>query len=227
MTEQDWHKTERLDLMLDFAWGRMSERPRRLFACACVRVGWEAMDLDPARTAVEVSEAFADGHGTAADLRRVRQAVRAALDRMAQEVRGSWVGHEARHTAWCLAEAARRAATEKQLRNAVIQADQTFYFSALRNRAAQLPGLFRDVVGNLFRPDAPDPAWRTPSVVTLTRAAYAERDLPSGHLDATRLAVLADALEAAGATGEIVAHLRSPGPHVRGCWTVDLLLGKG
>jgi hypothetical protein len=42
-----------------------------------------------------------------------------------------------------------------------------------------------------------------------------------------RLAVLADALEEAGcADADILSHLRGPGPHVRGCWVVDLLLGK-
>jgi hypothetical protein len=42
-----------------------------------------------------------------------------------------------------------------------------------------------------------------------------------------RLPVLADALEEAGCTdADILSHLRGPGPHVRGCWVVDLLLGK-
>jgi hypothetical protein len=37
----------------------------------------------------------------------------------------------------------------------------------------------------------------------------------------------ADALEDAGCTdSDLLGHLRSPGPHVRGCWTVDLVLGK-
>jgi hypothetical protein len=42
-----------------------------------------------------------------------------------------------------------------------------------------------------------------------------------------RLAVLADALEEAGAEGELLGHLRGLGPHVRGCWAVDLVLEKG
>jgi hypothetical protein len=38
---------------------------------------------------------------------------------------------------------------------------------------------------------------------------------------------LGDALEEAGCSDEeILAHLRGPGPHVRGCWVVDLLLNK-
>ena len=42
-----------------------------------------------------------------------------------------------------------------------------------------------------------------------------------------RLPILADALEDAGCTDpDTLAHCRGPGPHVRGCWVVDLLLGK-
>src|SRR5262245_57779436 len=60
------------------------------------------------------------------------------------------------------------------------------------------------------------------------RRAYEERSLPSGHLDPARLLVLADALEEAGcADADLPGHLRGPGPHVRGCWALDLILGKG
>ena len=65
-------------------------------------------------------------------------------------------------------------------------------------------------------------------MVALARAAYDQRELPSGALDTTRLAVLADALEEAGCDqADLLTHLRGPGPHVRGCWVVDLILGKG
>jgi hypothetical protein len=51
--------------------------------------------------------------------------------------------------------------------------------------------------------------------------------LPSSELDTARLTVLADALEEAGCgDGEMLGHLRSAGPHVRGCWALDLVLGK-
>ena len=53
-------------------------------------------------------------------------------------------------------------------------------------------------------------------------------ELPSGHQAAARLAVLADTLEEAGCSdSDLLGHLRGPGPHVRGCWVVDLVLGKG
>jgi hypothetical protein len=86
--------------------------------------------------------------------------------------------------------------------------------------------LWRDIFGNPFCPVALDPAWLTGEVLALAEAAYQERLLPSGQLDPARLAVLADALEEAGAGGELLTHLRSAGPHVRGCWAVDLLAGR-
>jgi hypothetical protein len=57
-------------------------------------------------------------------------------------------------------------------------------------------------------------------VLKLSRAIYDDRAFD-------RLPVLADALEDAGCTDRtILAHCRSGGEHVRGCWVVDLLLGK-
>src|SRR5262249_17879854 len=97
------------------------------------------------------------------------------------------------------------------------------------HEAAQAP-LLRDIFGNPFRPVTTNPAWLTWSdgtVVKLGEAIYQERELRSGPLDLTRLAVLADALEDAGcADPDLLGHLRGAGPHVRGCWAVDLLLGK-
>jgi hypothetical protein len=92
-------------------------------------------------------------------------------------------------------------------------------------------GLLRDIFGNLFRPLLPvSPAWLAWSNCTIPRlaeAAYNERQYPAGTLDVARLAVLADALEEAGCDDAgLVGHLRSEGPHVRGCWAIDLVLAK-
>ncbi len=85
--------------------------------------------------------------------------------------------------------------------------------------------LLRDLFGNPFRPTKLAPTWRTAAVVRLAEAAYNERDLPSGHLDGSRLAVLADTLEEAGCTDQqVLEHLRGPGPHYRGCFVLDLVL---
>src|SRR5262249_10239689 len=69
-------------------------------------------------------------------------------------------------------------------------------------------GCIREVFGNPFRALALDPAWLTPMVVSLARAAYDERLLPSGELCPQRLAVLAGALGGAGAGGGVIRHRR-------------------
>ena len=80
--------------------------------------------------------------------------------------------------------------------------------------------LLRDILGNPFRPVALDPEWRTSTVVALAQGIYEERAFD-------RLPILADALQDAGCENEdILNHCRSKGPHVRGCWVVDLLLGN-
>jgi hypothetical protein len=70
-------------------------------------------------------------------------------------------------------------------------------------------------------------AWNNGTVKLLAKAAYEERERLSGYLDRARLAVLADAVQEAGCDDEdLVTHLRAEGPHVRGCWALDLLLKK-
>ena len=65
-----------------------------------------------------------------------------------------------------------------------------------------------------------DSSWRTSTVVALAQGIYAERALD-------RLPILADALQDAGCdNADILTHLRGDGPHVRGCWALDLILGK-
>ena len=111
--------------------------------------------------------------------------------------------------------------------------------------------ILRDLVGNPFQPVTlpkvavespmiptpvsstamPSPTrwhvcpWLTPQALSLAQAAYEERQ-QDGTLDPFRLLLVADALEEAGATGELLVHLRSPRPHYRGCWVIDLILNK-
>jgi hypothetical protein len=83
--------------------------------------------------------------------------------------------------------------------------------------------ILRDFFGNPFHPVAVEPSWLTwndGTVPRLAQAIYDERAFD-------RMPDLADALEAAGRTNaDILGHCRGRGPHVRGCWVVDLLLGK-
>jgi hypothetical protein len=83
--------------------------------------------------------------------------------------------------------------------------------------------LLRDVFGNPFRPIALDPAWLTwhdGLLVSMARQMCESRDFSD-------MPILADALEETGCSNQdILGHCRSGGEHVRGCWVVDLLLGK-
>ena len=77
-----------------------------------------------------------------------------------------------------------------------------------------------DIIGNPFRPITIDPRWLTSNVVDLARVIYDERAFE-------KMPILADALMDAGCDSEeIINHCRGDGPHVRGCWVVDLILGK-
>jgi uncharacterized protein YceK len=91
-------------------------------------------------------------------------------------------------------------------------------------RAAQV-ALVREVFGNPFRPVRVDPAWLAwhgGTIPRLARAIYGD-----GAFD--RLLVLADALEEAGCGDpDVLGHLRGPrGVHIRGCFALDAVLGKG
>ena len=96
-----------------------------------------------------------------------------------------------------------------------------------RTEEAAQAGLLRCIFGNPFRPVALDRSWKTPTALAIAQAAYEDRIVPAGHLYSDKLAVLADALEDGGCTdAAILGHLRGPGPHVRGCWALDLILGR-
>lgn len=83
-----------------------------------------------------------------------------------------------------------------------------------------LPGVTRDIFGNPFRTAAFDVTWRTSTAIALSHAIYADRAFD-------RMPILADALQDAGCEDpDILDHCRGDGPHVRGCWVVDLILGK-
>jgi hypothetical protein len=102
--------------------------------------------------------------------------------------------------------------------------DNTAWFAAFaegiaKEHRAQVPNL-RDIIGNPFRPVIIDPAWRTAGVIEQARTIYDDQAFD-------RMPQLADTPAQAGCHGaDILDHCREPGEHVRGCWVVDLLLGK-
>src|SRR5262249_14200023 len=85
--------------------------------------------------------------------------------------------------------------------------------------------LLRELFGPLpFRAVTVHPSWvhwNGGTVVQLARSIYEDRRFGG-------LPILADALEDSGCFDpDILGHCRSGGDHVRGCWVVDLVLGKG
>jgi hypothetical protein len=204
---------------------KVGRRKLRLFACGCCRLLWGQMHDPRLREAVEAAERFAEGQGSKEELDSLHTTLR----------RLTWGAYQPgdprvrERTAAAMAVAT----THAQPFEAAIT--MTVYPDALAGRKlGKMKGdealchLLRCVFGNPFRPVSLDPAWRTPGLRALAEAAYQERSLPDGALDATRLGVLADALEDAGcAEVALVEHCRSPGLHVRGCWVVDLLTGRG
>ncbi|HEY7330944.1 MAG TPA: hypothetical protein VH592_25120 [Gemmataceae bacterium] len=99
--------------------------------------------------------------------------------------------------------------------------DDPAWDTAYDNSMKQEAGLLRDIFGPLlFRSVACDQHGLNNTVIALAEAIYDERAFD-------RLPILADALEEAGCTNaDILNHCRQPGEHVRGCWVVDLILGK-
>jgi len=225
VTEAEWLACADPAPMVEFLMGKASDRKLRLFACTCCRRVWHLLTDARSRRAVEVIERYVDGLATEKELDAASDAAIFAAD----ELNASSLP-----AAIVAASSAPEYATAAEGYTAHAAACAIAY----SNYGDVTPGtldplecvaqsaLLRDLFVP-FRPVTLDPAWRTPTATALATAAYEERHLPAGILDTQRLAVLADAIEYAGCTDEqILAHLRGPGPHIRGCWVIDLLLGK-
>ena len=253
MTEAGWLVCADPGTMLVFLRGKASDRKLRLFAVACCRLTGLGFRMDTLyQDAVELAERHADGSSlppgvlaaAAAEANRLQEAsammARYEPDsdpaRLTAEVDALTIGLMGAKPSWDSGRAAEVFAIafapgmyrdspgnvprQGKPHFKTREAARTFF---LREQAA----LLRDIFGNPFRPVSLAPAWRTPDVLQLAQAAYDNRLLPSGLLDDTRLAVLADALEEAGCVNaDMLAHCRGPGPHVRGCWVADAVLGK-
>jgi hypothetical protein len=222
VTEAEWLACTEPEKMLRFFQGKASKRKMRLFACALARGVWSLLSTTRVRKAVEAAERFADGT-------TVKREMTAA-------------GAGAQHAAWAVCsygphfkneQIAAASATARYSAYADIRFGTTL---ACHNAevagisAASLCDVLREIVGNPFRPITLSPViltWNDGVVVRLAQAAYEQRNMLEGTIDNSLLAILADALEEAGCTdADILGHLRGPGPHVRGCWPVDLCLGK-
>jgi hypothetical protein len=233
MTEAEWLKCTDPEPMLKFLRGKASERKLRLFAAVCCRRIWPQLTDARSRHAVELAERSADEPVTDTELDAVSAEAEEAFEESLMDDEGKWVSDDDPRPA--AASAASYASSPGRLGaehfSVILEAAWAVSpVGAVQERAAQA-AMLRDLFGNPFHsptPIDPNPLTRNDgTVMKLADAAYEERSLPSGELAHARLAVLADALEDAGCTDvDILAHCRGPGPHVRGCWVIDLLLGK-
>jgi hypothetical protein len=224
MTEEEWLECRDPEPMLNSLRGAASDRKWRLLACACCRRVWHLLRDPRHRAAVVAAERLADGEMTPEEMVPIADASYSATFHRHPYKGGAahlLVRHFSSYDDW---DETYRC---PPLDNTAMAAEMVPGRLRAKERSAQA-ALVRDIFGNPFRAVALDPSWPTPTVASLAQTAYDERLLPSGPLDPARLAVLADALEDAGCTGQaILDHLRAAGPHVRGCWAVDLVLAKG
>jgi hypothetical protein len=223
MTEQEWLNGADPGFMLDHIEKSVSDRKFRLFAVACCRRVEHVLTDERSRRAIELTEQYAD-----------RLVPSKALEIAGKE---AWQADEANDTgaptpatvAALIAfyppfDAAYTCGNISVLVDQEsMKVDSEWWNSHEKegeDEASYQAALLRCIIGNPFRRVNLDPTWLTARVIKLALRIYDDRAFD-------QVPELADALEQAGCTdADILSHCRQPGPHVRGCWVVDLLLGK-
>jgi hypothetical protein len=226
MTEAEWAACTDPGRMLEFLRGKASGRKLRLLAVAFCRRVWRHINDKRCRRAVDVVERFADGRASIEKLRAAEKIASEAAcfppSGISHSAELAW--HAARYATrdrdyalWCAHSAVEAVRWEAS-------ADHDPDAAAGGERRAQ-SDLLRCVFGNPLRTSPPIPsallAWNEATVHRIAQGIYTDRAFG-------RLPILADALLDAGCEDEeLLAHCHSTGPHFRGCWAVDLILGKG
>lgn len=224
MIEAEWRACTDPQKMLEFLRGKVSDRKLRLFACASCRQIWPLFrGVSRNKEAVIVSERFADSSATRVELKAVRKRSRGC------EVATTRLDafEAAAETAGAAAYTVRLLAIDYPGRDPIIAGCTTHTMAADRLAEEQTIGqcsFLRDLFGPfLFRPITIDPGWLSWNDGTIPKLAQSIYDKRAFD----RMPILADALEEAGCDdADILQHCRQPSEHVRGCWVLDLLLGK-
>ncbi len=234
-----WQRATRSEQLHFLAGQPGSTRKLRLFAAACCRRVMRWLGDERCRQAVELAERLADDWAgpveVSAAVRAAEEALRDAVIasngagadaqiRVASEARM----YAARAALYCLtqdadttAESAAHAAacTVPRAPLASLGWVAAYRLACQAERDSQ-KALLDEVFGDPFDPVFIRTDWLTADVRGLARVLYEERRFGE-------VPVLADALEDAGCTEQrLLGHLRGPVGHVRGCFAVDLLLGK-
>jgi hypothetical protein len=219
MEERDWFGKVDFDLLIDACqWlgeQKKNRRKLRLWGCACCRRLGDLLPDQRSLAALDVAEQLADGLANREQIRKARDAAKLVLQ--PEQGRGTPVEFAASAAVLTLhpgiIDGSQTAAI--QAANAVEESGRSSREDEERAQFA----LLRDVF-NPFRKAKFDKKWRTDTAVTLAQTMYDSRDFSA-------MPILADALQDAGCDHEdILSHCRGEGPHVRGCWVVDFVLGK-
>jgi hypothetical protein len=201
---------------------RVSDRKLRLFAVACCRRLWPLLRDERSRRAVEVAESYADGAACESQRQAADQAAAEAFTEASAPLFMLSANATLVIACW---EVAGEAARNTLLNCSTAGYDYSFRFWTYRRQREEARrdhlGLLRDIFGDPFRRVTPDPSWLTSTALTLAEGIYAEPAFEG-------LPILADAIQDAGCdNADVLDHCRGSGPHVRRCWVVDLVLGKG
>jgi hypothetical protein len=225
MTEAEWLECDDWALMQPHFGARATVRVLRLFACACCRTISHLFTEPQLIESVEVAERFADGSASDDELRSASDFAGAVSQSIKYAQRDGSFPNEYPSSAvqfatdslehWDMEHAAGVAYADAEW--AVIT-DNGAPREWIRTK---LGALIHDLFGNPFRPVHFHPAWRTDTARTLARQMYESRECGAAP-------ILADALQDAGCDADdLLNHLRDPhAAHVRGCWALDLVLGK-
>jgi len=213
MTEDQWlFPTTDVHAMLGFARSKTSDRKLRLYACACIRAGWSWVTDEGSRQAVAIVEWDADGFVATSDFEAAREAARKGAERLYAALYQSPDTVETIDRYYAGVSVQRLFDPEPldSAANAVWLAA-----SMEQDRSVAAAQFLRHIMGNPFRPYPAPPSWPS-TVVQLAESLYAGQDCAFA---------LHDALLEAG-HAELAEHFREEKSHPKGCWVVDLILGK-
>jgi hypothetical protein len=217
MSEAEWLACTDPRLMLEFLGNKGSKRKLRLFIADGVKT--LALIFEKDQEALADQEVLAEMHERVAEGQASEEDLERFLVRNMPELWDHRAPGGNLSSVWDTA----RTVVQERLKLLPLEKSAAVTMASRAAESADMCRVLRCIFGNPFQPVSLDPAilrWKDSTIVTLAQGIYAERAFD-------RLPILADALEEAGCTNaDILAHCRRPGAHVRGCWAVDLLLGK-